>query len=84
MRVPAPYPERFRGGVLALIAHGLKVPATFRRASGCARSIFGARLADSQVELPAMFELNPELSSTQALGIEIPPTLLAHADDVIE
>jgi putative ABC transport system substrate-binding protein len=83
--LPALFAEKLVVESGGLMAYGPSVPASFRRAAAYVEKILrGANPADLPVETPTVFELAINLKTAKALGVTIPPTLLATADEVVE
>jgi putative tryptophan/tyrosine transport system substrate-binding protein len=84
-RVPAIYENPLFASKGGLIAYGASFMDMFRRAAGYVdRILRGEKPNDLPVQTPTKFEMVINLKTAQALGLNVPPSLLATADEVIE
>jgi len=84
-RIPSAHMWRVEAVVGGLLAYGPDIADLFRRAAGyVAKLLQGAKAAELPIEQAERFQLVINLKTAKALGLTVPPSLLARADKVIE
>jgi putative ABC transport system substrate-binding protein len=84
-RIPAIFSQRFFAAAGGLVCYGVDTAELFRQAAAYVdRILRGAKPSDLPVQAPTKFELIINIKTAKTLGLTVPPTLLASADEVIE
>jgi putative tryptophan/tyrosine transport system substrate-binding protein len=85
LRLPAIYPFRFYAVSGGLMSYGIDQTELVREAASYVdRILRGANPGELPVQLPTKYQLVININTAKALGLDVPPLLLARADDVIE